>query len=214
MAVVGLNTTYVGKLNDEETVIVGTDQGGLSETGVYEIDTSKKNGNLGATTANITGLSGTISKVAGNNEVVDVTNPPSAPSVALTYNQINVAVKQALLGRKLTNGGYVDTDEVVEAALIIESRDEVYNKAIYFAFPRGVFNEASQNVQTNTDTTQQRETEQLTFTALGSSKLGGKPFKVYYENEEGFSKKAMFDEVFGSTQKFITSTTTTSQPSK
>ena len=188
------------------------DKGGVSETGVYEIDTSKKNGNLGATTANITGLSGTVTKVYGNDALVDVSNPPSAPSVALTYNQINVAVKQALLGRKLSNGGYVDTDDTVESALIVESHDEIENKAIYFAFPRGVFNETQQNVQSNTDTAQTRETEQMTFTALASPALGNKTYKIYYEGAKDFSMKKMFDEVFGSAQTFIKADTQHSAP--
>lgn len=42
MAVVGLQTTYVGIKDEDGNVIVGVDKGGVSETGVYEIDTSKK----------------------------------------------------------------------------------------------------------------------------------------------------------------------------
>lgn len=212
MAVVGLQTTYVGIKDEDGNVIVGVDNGGVSETGVYEIDTSKKKGNLGATTANITGLSGTLTKVYGNDALVDVSNPPSAPSVALTYNQVNVAVKQALLGRKLVNGGYVDTDDTVESALIVASHDEIENKAIYFAFPRGVFNETQQNVQSNTDTAQTRETEQMTFTALASPALGNKTYKIYYEGAKDFSMKKMFDEVFGSAQTFIKADTQHSAP--
>lgn len=214
MAVVGLQTTYVGIKDEDGNVIVGVDKGGVSETGVYEIDTSKKKGNLGATTANITGLSGTLTKVYGNDALVDVSNPPSAPSVALAYNQINVAVKQALLGRKLSNGGYVDTDDTVESALIVASHDEIENKAIYFAFPRGVFNETQQNVQSNTDTAQTRETEQMTFTALASPALGNKTYKIYYEGAKDFSMKKMFDEVFGSAQTFIKADTQQSQVSE
>ena len=214
MAVVGLQTTYVGIKDEDGNVIVGVDKGGVSETGVYEIDTSKKKGNLGATTANITGLSGTLTKVYGNDALVDVSNPPSAPSVALTYNQINVAVKQALLGRKLSNGGYVDTDDTVESALIVASHDEIENKAIYFAFPRGVFNETQQNVQSNTDTAQTRETEQMTFTALASPALGNKTYKIYYEGAKDFSMKKMFDEVFGSAQTFVKADTQQPQVSE
>lgn len=214
MAVVGLQTTYVGIKDEDGNVIVGVDNGGVSETGVYEIDTSKKKGNLGATTANITGLSGTLTKVYGNDALVDVSNPPSAPSVALTYNQVNVAVKQALLGRKLVNGGYVDTDDTVESALIVASHDEIENKAIYFAFPRGVFNETQQNVQSNTDTAQTRETEQMTFTALASPALGNKTYKIYYEGAKDFSMKKMFDEVFGSAQTFIKADTQQPQVSE
>ena len=47
----------------------------------------------------------------------------------------------------------------------------------------------------------------MTFTALTSPILGNKPYKIYFETAEGFSKKKMFDEVFGSTQKFITEDT-------
>ena len=211
MAVVGLQTTYVGIKDEDGNVIVGVDKGGVSETGVYEIDTSKKKGNLGATTANITGLSGTLTKVYGNDALVDVSNPPS---VALTYNQVNVAVKQALLGRKLVNGGYVDTDDTIESALIVKSHDEIENKAIYFAFPRGVFNETQQNVQSNTDTAQTRETEQMTFTALASPALGNKTYKIYYEGAKDFSMKKMFDEVFGSAQTFIKADTQQPQVSE
>ena len=202
MAVVGLYTTYVGIKGEDGNVMVGVDKGGVSETGVHEIDT----------TANITGLSGTLAKIYGTDALVDVSNPPSAPSVALTYNQINVAVKQALLGRKLSNGGYVDTDDTVESALIVASHDEIENKAIYFAFPRGVFNETQQNVQSNTDTAQTRETEQMTFTALAAPVLGNKTYKIYYEGAKDFSMKKMFDEVFGSAQTFIKADTQNSAP--
>ena len=67
-----------------------------------------------------------------------------------------------------------------------------------------MFKETAQNIQSNTDTTVQRETEALTFTAMASQKINNKPFKIYFATAEGFSKKKMFDEVFGSTQKFIT----------
>ena len=82
MATVGLKTTYVGIKGEDGNVILGLDKGGVSETGVFEIDNLKKNGNLGAVTANITGLSGTVTKISGNDSVVDVTNPPSAPSAS------------------------------------------------------------------------------------------------------------------------------------
>ena len=42
---------------------------------------------------------------------------------------------------------------------------------------------------------------------MASQKINNKPFKIYFATAEGFSKKKMFDEVFGSTQKFITEDT-------
>ncbi|MDG6770374.1 phage tail protein, partial [Lactiplantibacillus plantarum] len=110
MAALGLNMLYTGIKADDGSTVIDADKG-LAAAGVYPIDTSKANGNLGTKTANITGLSGTVSKITGNNEVVDVSNPPSAPSVAIDANEINFIVKQKLLGRVSDGkGGYIDSD--------------------------------------------------------------------------------------------------------
>lgn len=208
MATVGLCTTYVGIYGPDGRLICDA-KTGLSEKGIYEIDTSRSDGNLGATTANITGLSGTISQISGNDTRVDVSVPDPAPSVALTYNQINWDVKQKLLGRDKSNGGYTDGNSVVEAGLIAVSHDEAFGKKVYFAFPRGVFSEASQNIGTNTDSAKTINAEELTFTAMASQKIknaagDNQAFKIYFEGDPDFDMKKMFDEVFGSEQKFAT----------
>ena len=196
MATLGLNMLYTGIKADDGSTVIDADKG-LAANGVYPIDTSKANGNLGTKTANITGLSGTVSKITGNNEVVDVSNPPSAPSVAIDANEINFIVKQKLLGRVSDGkGGYIDSDTPVEAGLIIESRSPVTRTAVYFCFGRGIFNEASQNIQTNTDTAETRDDDNLTFTALNYDKFSGQPYKVYAESDPKFDKQAMFDTVF------------------
>ena len=46
MATVGLKTTYVGIKGEDGNVILGLDKGGVSETGVFEIDNQKKNGSF------------------------------------------------------------------------------------------------------------------------------------------------------------------------
>lgn len=194
MAAIGLKMLYVGLKNDDGTVITGTD--GLNESGVYEIDTNKSHGNLGTKTANITGLSGTLTKITGNNQVVDVTKPDAAPSVAVDANAINHEVKEKLLGKKKENGGWVDQSKPAESALIVESQTPIDLKSVYFAFGRGHFSEASQNVQTNTDTNQTREDDNLTFTALGYDQFDGKADKTYYASDDDFDRKKMFDEVF------------------
>ncbi|MEJ1316702.1 phage tail protein [Lactiplantibacillus paraplantarum] len=196
MATLGLNMLYTGIKADDGSTVIDADKG-LAAAGVYPIDTSKANGNLGTKTANISGLSGTVSKITGNNEVVDVSNPPSAPSVAIDANEINFIVKQKLLGRVSDGkGGYIDSDTPVEAGLIIESRSPVTRTAVYFCFGRGIFNEAGQNIQTNTDTAETRDDDNLTFTALNYDKFSGQPYKVYTESDPKFDKQAMFDAVF------------------
>lgn len=204
MAALGLLTTYVGLRGTDNKVIADADKG-LSETGVYEIDTSKANGNLGTKTANITGLAGTPVKFTGNNEVVDTSNPPSAPSVAIDSNLINYIVKNKILGRVAEgDGGYVDSDATVESGLIVVTQTPITYKRIFFCFGRGVFNEASQNIQTNTDTAETREDDNLTFTSLNCPEFNGKPYKIYYEESTDFDAQKMFDSVFPG-QTFCTS---------
>ena len=117
MANIGLKMLYVAVKNEDGTTVVDAVKG-VSETGVYAIDTNKSHMNLGAKTANISNLSGTPTKITGNNEVVDVTNPPASPTVAITANLINPEVKQKLLGRaQLSDSGlYVDQDKPTYAA--------------------------------------------------------------------------------------------------
>ena len=195
MAVRGLKMIYVGLKDDAGQVISGDT--GLSATGVYEIDVDRSKGNLGSRTANITGLTGTISKIPGNDQIVDMTKPDAAPSVAIDSNAIDGKVKQMLLGREQSaSGAWVEKDGITESALIIETHDVVTNKSVFFAFGRGSMSEASQNVQTDTDTQQTREDDNLTFTALGYKPWNGKAFATYYEGDEGFTRKKMFDEVF------------------
>lgn len=209
MAAIGLKMLYAGLKAADGSAVLDVDQG-LSATGVYALDTDKSKGNLGTKSANITGLSGTPTKISGNNEVVDVSNPPSAPSVAVDSNLINYLVKEKILGRVSNGkGGYIDADKPVECGLIIESQSPITYKSIYYCFGRGVFNETAQNIETNTDTAETREDDNLTFTALNYAPFSGKPYAVFHEDDPKFDKKAMFDEVFPG-QTYITSNTAVS----
>ena len=207
MANIGLKMLYVAVKNEDGTTVVDATKG-VSETGVYAIDTNKSHMNLGAKTANISNLSGTPTKITGNNEVVDVTNPPASPTVAITANLINPEVKQKLLGRaQLSNSGlYVDQDKPTYAGLIIETQSPITYESVYYCFGMGVFTEATQNVQTNTDTAETREDDTLTFTSLGYDKFNGKNYAVTRAGAANFSKQKVFDAVFPG-QKFVTAST-------
>lgn len=202
MAVVGLKMIYVGLKDSAGQAITGAEKG-LNDSGVYEIDVDKSKGNLGSKTANISSLSGTIAKISGNDQVVDMDKGDAAPSVAIDSNAINGPVKQKLLGRvKSATGAWIDGDGIQEAAMIVETHDVVTNKSVFFAFGRGSFSESTQSVGTNTDTAKTREDDNLTFTALGYKNWDGKPFATYYEGDEGFDRQKMFDDVFpGSSYK-------------
>lgn len=204
MASIGLNMIYTATKGNDGQVITDVSKGGVSDKGVYPIDTNKDRGNLGAKTANLTALEGTPVKITGDNEVVDTTNPPSSPSVTLDFNAVNPTVRETLLG-KINNGegGWIRGDQPVEVGMIIESRQPVTMKAVYYCFGRGHLAETTHNIGTNTDTAETRDDDTLTYTALGYSGFNGKPFAIYYEGDASFSKQKMFDRVFPG-QKFVT----------
>ncbi len=203
MANIGLKTLYVALKNEDGTTIVDATKG-LSETGVYAIDTNKSHMNLGAQTANISALSGTPTKINGNNEVVDISNPPSSPTVAITANLINPEVKQKLLGRQqLSSGIWVDSDKPTYAGLMIVSQSPITLEDVYYSFGLGVFTETTQNVQTNTDTAETRESDTLTLTSMGFSYFDGKNYGFARAGQTSFDKQKLFDTVFPG-QTFVT----------
>ena len=195
MAVIGLTTIYTGLKDLDGTVITGDK--GVHESGIFEIDTNKKNLNLGSKSFNITNLAGTQTKISGNNETVDVSNGPASPSVAIDSNMVNPLKLNQLLGRqKLDGGGSTEGEETQEVGLIGVAVDPIKHSRVFYCFGRGIMTQASQNMQTNTDTAQTREDDNLTFTALTYDKFNGKPFAVFWEGDPDFNEKAMFDLVF------------------
>ena len=78
----------------------------------------------------------------------------------------------------------------------IESQSPITLKSAYFAFGRGTMAEASHNIQTNTDTAETREDDNLTYTALSYDGFEGKAYKFYDSNDSKFDVQKMFDCVF------------------
>lgn len=196
MAVQGLRTIYVGLKDASGQTITGAD--GLSESGVYEIDTVKANGNLGSKAANITNLAGNTTKISGNNQTVDVEVGDAAPQVAIDSNAVNHTVLQKLLGRQQSQatGAWIQKDGTTESGLIVETQDRVTLKRVWFCFGRGIMTQSSQNVSTNTDTAKTSEDDNLTFTAEGYKPWNNKAFATYYEEDDNFDISKMFADVF------------------
>ena len=195
MATIGLNTIYAGIKLPNGHVALG-DQG-VDETGIFEIDTKKENGNLGSKSFNITNLTGTTTKIVGNNEIVDTAVGTSSPTVAIDSNMVNPEKLNKLLGRvALGDGGWVPGKTPVEVGLIGVAEDPIYHSRVFYCFGRGTLAKASQNIQTNTDTAQTREDDNLTYTAISYDGFDKEPYAVYWEKNKDFSLKKMFDRVF------------------
>ena len=194
MASLGLQIVYFA-LRDVNTGKIKIGPDGLSDSGVFAIDTDKSKGNLGTKQANITNLAGSNTKINGNDRVVDVSKGQAAPSIAIDSNAINHDVKEKILGHKKVNGYWVPTDENVEVACVVVTRDPVDRKELYMGFGRGICTESSMDVQTNTDTAETRSDDQITFEALSYDGFDGKPYARAYASDTDFDLSKFFSAV-------------------
>ena len=193
MAIVGLKMVKLA-LVDPKTQQLIKGQEGLSTDGVIEIDSKM----LGTRTANITSLEGQATKIPGNNEVQDVMVGPGSPTVAFDFNNLDFDIKQKILGFKSDKkGGYVYQGEKPHVAVLIESQTLDRKNSVFFGFANGIMQESTQNIGTDTDTAQTRQTDNMTYNALSAIAFNGEPIKKYYTGSSTFDKANMYKEVFG-----------------
>lgn len=213
MASLGLEMVYLA-LRDINTGKIKTGTDGLSESGVFAIDTDKSKGNLGTKQANITNLAGSNSKINGNDQVVDISKGQAAPSIAIDSNAINHKVKEMILGHVQLNGAWVPGDDNVEVACVVVTHDPVDRKEIYMGFGRGICTESGMDVQTNTDTAETRSDDQITFEALSFDGFKGKPYARAYASDTGFDKAKFFNMVMPGQTMFTASASSSAGTSK
>lgn len=198
MATVGLKMVTVGLL-DSTTKQLIKGENGLSESGILEIDDRY----FGTKTANITGLEGSIVKVPGNNKIQESYSNPAATQVALTVNNLDEVLKSKLLGEVSDGkGGYTSSGAKPIVAMIIESPTIDYKNSVFFGFGDGIMQETTRNNESNTDTTQNRATDGLTYAANGCDRFKVKEndnaptYKKFFTADSKFDKDAMLKAVF------------------
>lgn len=192
MATVGLYQIQLALVDESQKLISGTGTG-LGTDGIYTVDHK----DLGTKTANITGLSGTIAKIYGNNNVQDVTVGTSEPSVALDINNLDFSIKQQIKGFVSdSKGGYTDENLKAHVALLITTQTIDRLHYVYYGFGDGIMTETAANIQTD-QTSEERVDDQLTYTALSTTAFDGQPYKIYSDLDSNFDKANMYKEVFG-----------------
>lgn len=193
MAIVGLKMVKLALVDPATQQLIKGDSG-LSTDGVIAIDSKM----LGTRTANISNLEGQATKIPGNNSVQDVMIAPGSPTVAFDFNNLDFEIKQKILGFKADGkGGYVKQDDKPHVAVLIESETLDRKNSVFFGFANGIMQEPTQNVATDTDTSQTRQDDHVTYNALSAIAFGGEPFKKYYSGNSKFDKANMYKEVFG-----------------
>lgn len=192
MATVGLYQIQLALVDEYQKLISGTGAG-LGTDGIYTVDHK----DLGAKTANITGLAGTITKIYGNNNVQDVTVGTSEPSVALDINNLDYQIKQQIKGFVSdSKGGYTDENLKAHVALLITTQTIDRLHYVYYGFGDGIMTETAANIQTD-QASEERVDDALTYTALSTIAFNNQPYKIYSDLDASFDKANMYKEVFG-----------------
>lgn len=193
MAIVGLKMVKLALVDPKTQQLIKGPEG-LSNDGVIKIDSKM----LGTRTANISSLEGQATKIPGNNEVQDVMIGPGSPTVAFDFNNLDFEIKQKILGFKSDKkGGYVYQGEKPHVAVLIESQTLDRKNSVFFGFANGIMQESTQNIGTDTDTAQTRQTDNITYNALSAIAFNGEPMKKYFTGAPGYDQANMHKEVFG-----------------
>lgn len=133
---------------DEDTGKLITTNKDFGDTGVASIDIKTAKG---ATTANITGLNPTVTKVYGSNTIGESEIGVENISVTVGANDVPFGIASALMGliEDTENGGYKKAEKALfHGGLIVQTNHG--NDKAYIAFPYGTWTAgAGLNLQTD-----------------------------------------------------------------
>lgn len=192
MTIVGLKKTYLGLINKATGKII-TGPEGLTTDGLYMSNPK----DLGTASANITNIAAAGTQKFGDNGLVDVVSAKSFPQVAAVWNNLPFAIKAKIKGEVSDKkGGYVQSQDLPQVALIIESELIDRSHSIFYAFGNGHMTETALNIQTD-NTAQNRVEDALTYQSLAFAAWNNQGMKTFNSADPGFDKVAMLKEVMG-----------------
>lgn len=191
MAQVGLKRTYLALIGADGKILKG--DAGLTADGLY----TSNSHDLGTASANITNISTNGTQVFGDNGMVDVTKAKSFPQVAGVWNNLPFDIKVKLLGREGDGaGGYVQSLDLPQVALIVESETLDRKNSIFYAFANGQMSETAVNTQTD-NANENRVGDTLTYQSFGVDAWNGQGMKMFFSGDAKFDKAKMLAEVAG-----------------
>ncbi|WP_270329624.1 phage tail protein [Lactococcus lactis] len=192
MAIVGLKKSYLG-LIDKATGKILTGTAGLTTDGLY-VSNPK---DYGTASANITNIAAAGTQKFGDNGLVDVVSSKSFPQVAAVWNNLPFAIKAKIKGEESDGkGGYVQSQDLPQVALIIESESIDRSHSIFYAFGNGQVTETALNIQTD-NAAQNRVEDTLTYQSMAFEAWNNQGMKIFNAADTGFDKTAMLKEVMG-----------------
>lgn len=189
----GIAGAFLALKDSDTNKLIADATKGLSANGIYELDHSV----LGVAEAKITGLQGKQAQITGNNTIQYVYSDPTAPTVALTVNDLPIDIGNKLTGVSASGLGYADDGTVPLGAVIVKvpslRQSGVF---VYYAFPSGSFTLGDPDFQSDDTSKKNITTDALTFAAITDDNIGGKLYKTFLSTADGFSEDAMFKDLF------------------
>ena len=198
MATVGIHRVYLGLFDQNGNIF--TDETTGFTTGCIEITDDM----LGTSAVNVQ-ISKTNDVFDGNNKEVSMIKSFPTCQFDVTFNDLPFDIQNKLLGRVKVGAGYVDTMINTYAGIIARTSALNYKDYTYYIMGKSVPTPKGRNMQTNTSKKTNVATDEFSFEGLACSRTNGMPYMLASSTDDGFSEKALFDQIFPN-QTLITNT--------
>lgn len=198
MATVGIDRVYLGLFDQNGNIL--TDETTGFTTGCIEITDEM----LGTSSVNVQ-ISKTNDEVDGNNKEVSMIKSLPTCQFDVTFNNLPFDIQNKLLGRVKVGAGYVDTMVNTYAGIIARTSALNYKDYTYYIMGKSVPTPKGRNMQTNTSKKTNVAADEFSFEGLACSRTNGMPYMLASTTDDGFSEKALFDQIFPN-QTLITTT--------
>lgn len=189
MSVVGIERVYLGIFDDKGKLI--TDEATGFQTGAIEVT----NDMLGTSAVNFQ-VNKNGEEIDGNNREVGYIKSLPTAQMDASFNDLSMDIQNKLLGRKKVGTGWVDTMINTYVGIIAKAPNMNYKDYTYYILPKSVPTPKGKNMQTNTSKKTNRVIDEFSFEGLASDAADGMPYMVAMSTDEGFSEKALFDQIY------------------
>lgn len=189
MSVIGIERVYLGIFDEKGNII--TDESTGFATGAIEVT----NDMLGTSAVNFQ-VSKNGEEIDGNNREVGYIKSLPTAQMDVQFNDLPFDVQNKLLGRVKQGVGWVDSMINTYVGIIAKAPHMNYKDYTYYVLPKAVPTPKGKNMQTNTSKKTNRVIDEFSFEGLASDQANGMPYLTASTTDDGFTEKALFDQIY------------------